>query len=83
MFGLVRRLVPCPVAAERVLEEVYVQVWQTARRFDPSRGAALLWIGTIARSRSADALCGTACPVDRNGDQSPHAECPRWDSNPD
>ena len=42
--------------AEEVTGDVYTQAWQSAQRFDRSRGTALAWLQTIARSRSIDLL---------------------------
>ena len=42
--------------AEEVTCDVYTQAWQTAQRFDRSRGTVLAWLQTIARSRSIDLL---------------------------
>lgn len=41
--------------AEEVTEDTFFQVWRQAPRFDPSRGTAVAWILTIARSRALDA----------------------------
>ena len=43
-------------AAEDVLQQVFVEVWQKAGRFDPERGRLIAWIMSIANSRSIDAL---------------------------
>lgn len=43
-------------AAEDVLQQVFVEVWQKAGRFDPARGRLIAWIMSIANSRSIDAL---------------------------
>lgn len=43
-------------AAEDVLQQVFVEVWQKAGRFDPARGRLIAWIMSIASSRSIDAL---------------------------
>jgi RNA polymerase sigma-70 factor (ECF subfamily) len=54
VFGLVHRVVRNPAVAEEVTQEVFVQVWRTATRFDPSAGRAVTWICTIAHRRAVD-----------------------------
>ncbi|WP_206065038.1 ECF RNA polymerase sigma factor SigK [Nocardioides sp. JQ2195] len=54
VHGLVLRVVRDPAQAEEVTQEVYLEVWRTASRFDPSRGSALSWLMTIAHRRSVD-----------------------------
>jgi RNA polymerase sigma-70 factor (ECF subfamily) len=40
--------------AEEATEDTFWQVWRQAPRFDPSRGRAMAWLVTIARSRALD-----------------------------
>lgn len=40
--------------AQEVTQEVFLQVWQQASRFDPELGSAATWIRRIARSRAID-----------------------------
>ena len=56
VFGLTLRVLADPTAAEEVVLDVYLQVWQQAERYDPTRGRPLAWLFTIARSRAIDAL---------------------------
>jgi RNA polymerase sigma-70 factor (ECF subfamily) len=42
--------------AEEVTCDVYTQAWQTAARYDRSRGNVLAWLLTITRSRALDLL---------------------------
>lgn len=56
VFAIVRRVCADAALAEEVVEDVYVQVWREASRFDVSRGAALAWLLMMARSRALDAL---------------------------
>jgi RNA polymerase sigma-70 factor, ECF subfamily len=41
-------------AAEDALQDVFVNVWQRARQFDPIRGRALAWLVSMARYRAID-----------------------------
>ena len=54
VHGVVRRVVRDPAQSEEVTQEVMVEVWRTAVRFDPDRGAARTWILTMAHRRAID-----------------------------
>ncbi|MEV5410481.1 sigma-70 family RNA polymerase sigma factor [Thermopolyspora sp. NPDC052614] len=54
VFGLVRRVVRDRAQAEEVTQEVMVEVWRTASRFDPARGSALSYVLTMAHRRAVD-----------------------------
>jgi RNA polymerase sigma-70 factor (ECF subfamily) len=54
VFGLVGRVVRDPAQAEEVTQEVFVEVWRNAPRFDPGRGTARSWIMTFAHRRAVD-----------------------------
>jgi RNA polymerase sigma-70 factor (ECF subfamily) len=56
VFNLVVRIVRSRSDAEEVLQEVFLQAWRSAARFDPSRGSPEAWLIMMARSRAIDAL---------------------------
>jgi RNA polymerase sigma-70 factor (ECF subfamily) len=56
LLGLMLRILRSRPEAEDVLQEVFLQVWQQARAFDPARGRAFTWLATLARSRAIDRL---------------------------
>lgn len=56
VFALARRICIDHALTEEVVEDVYVQVWREAPRFDASRGVPLAWLLMITRSRALDAL---------------------------
>jgi RNA polymerase sigma-70 factor, ECF subfamily len=54
VFGLVLRVVRDPAQSEEVTQEVMLEVWRTASRFDPHRGSATAWLMTLAHRRAVD-----------------------------
>lgn len=57
LFGICRRILSDTAAAEDVLQEVFLIVWNRAGQFDPARGvSAITWLATIARNRALDRL---------------------------
>ncbi|MGH8215756.1 MAG: sigma-70 family RNA polymerase sigma factor [Rhodanobacteraceae bacterium] len=56
LFGICVRMLRDPGEAEEVLQDVYVNVWRRAARFDPVRATAMTWLITLARNRCIDHL---------------------------
>src|SRR5260370_14938618 len=51
---MIRKVVRDPAQSEEVAEEVLLEVWRTASRFDPAKGSAATWVMTIAHRRAID-----------------------------
>ncbi|WP_432833847.1 sigma-70 family RNA polymerase sigma factor [Dactylosporangium sp. CA-092794] len=65
VYGLIRRVLRDPAQSEEVTQEVMVEVWRTAGRFDASRGSATAWVFTIAHRRAVDRVRAEQAGVER------------------
>jgi RNA polymerase sigma-70 factor, ECF subfamily len=65
VFGVVRRVVRDPQITEDVAQEVLVEVWKLAPRFDPNKGRAMSWVVTIAHRRAVDRVRSEQARSDR------------------
>ncbi len=54
VLGTARRVLRDPAQSEEVMQEVLLEVWRTAARFDPASGSAFSWIMMLAHRRAVD-----------------------------
>jgi RNA polymerase sigma-70 factor (ECF subfamily) len=54
VYGVARHVLRDPAQSEAIAQEVLLEVWRTASRFDPARGSAAAWVMTIAHRRAVD-----------------------------
>lgn len=66
VFGLVRKVLRDEAQSEEVTQEVFVEVWEQAGRFDPARGKAVSWICTLAHRRAIDRVRASQASRERD-----------------
>jgi RNA polymerase sigma-70 factor, ECF subfamily len=54
VYGVVKRVIRDPAQSEEVTQEVMLEVWRTAAKFDAERGSATSWVMTLAHGRAVD-----------------------------
>ncbi|MFD4717889.1 sigma-70 family RNA polymerase sigma factor [Streptomyces sp. NPDC058423] len=65
VLGVVRGVLRDPAQSEEVTQEVLVELWRTAARYQPSRGSALTWTLTLAHRRAVDRVRSAQAAVER------------------
>lgn len=79
VYGLVLRILRNPSLSEEVAQEVMVEVWRQAARFDAGRGSAKAWIMTIAHRRAVDRVRSEQASADRDVRVATHSYRPAHD----
>ena len=82
LFGICFRILGDRKEAEDALQDVYVNLWQRADRYDPDRASPISWLATFAGNRAVDLLRtgkvrGGAVPVEEANplpDEAPLAD---------
>lgn len=54
VYGVVKRVLRDPAMSEEVTQEVFVEIWSKASRFEQTQGSLTTWATTIARRRAID-----------------------------
>lgn len=65
VYGVVRKVVRDPSQSDEVTQEVFVEVWRTATRFESERGSVKTWVLTMAHRRAIDRVRSEQASRDR------------------
>jgi RNA polymerase sigma-70 factor (ECF subfamily) len=66
VLGLIKRLLIDHSQSEEVAQEVFLEIWQTATRYQPTKGAAVTWMLTMAHRRAVDRVRASQSSRDRD-----------------
>lgn len=79
VLGLVRKVVRDPEQSEEVAQEVLIDVWRCAARFDARQGSAMAWIITLAHRRAVDRVRSAQASVAREATAGLRDRSPAFD----
>ncbi|MFI7342592.1 ECF RNA polymerase sigma factor SigK [Streptomyces sp. NPDC050085] len=79
VYGLVRRVLRDPAQSEEVTQEVLLELWRTAARYDPARGGALPWVLRLAHRRAVDRVRSVRAASERDRRVARRADTPAFD----
>jgi len=65
VFGVVKRVIRDPAQSEEVTQDVLLDIWQDASKFDAERGSAVAWVMTLAHRRAVDRVRSVQKEADR------------------
>lgn len=66
VLGLIRRVLIDHAQSEEVTQEVFLEIWQSASRYEPNKGGATTWILTMAHRRAIDRIRASQSSRDRD-----------------
>ncbi|MFE0460257.1 ECF RNA polymerase sigma factor SigK [Kitasatospora sp. NPDC058965] len=66
LFLIVGRVVRDRGQTEEVVQEVLLEIWDKAHRFQPARGTGMAWLATVAHRRAVDRVRTVRAAAERD-----------------
>ena len=83
VYYAINRVVRNPAAAEDLVQETFLRVWNRASAFEPARAPLPCWIAVIARNLAIDYLRSPEGRLSARAVDLSRMETSRWCSRPD
>ena len=80
VFGLVKRLLRDHSQSEEVTQEIFLEIWQNATRYEPGKGGAIAWMLTMTHRRAVDRIRASQASRDRDVRVGIRDYAPEFDS---
>jgi RNA polymerase sigma-70 factor (ECF subfamily) len=80
VFGLVKRLLRDHAQSEEVTQEIFLEIWQTAARYDHTKGGSMAWMLTMTHRRAVDRVRASQASRDRDVRVGIRDHAPDFDS---
>lgn len=77
VYRMAYQAMPTRADAEDAVQEVFVRLWRTAKRYDPKRAALVTWVMLISRRHLVDKLRRTQARVRASTLEAGQGETPR------
>ena len=77
VYRMAYQAMPTRSDAEDAVQEIFVRLWRTARRYDPKRAALVTWVMLISRRHLVDKLRRSQARVKATGLENGQGEGPR------
>jgi RNA polymerase sigma-70 factor (ECF subfamily) len=74
VYRMAYQSMPTRADAEDAVQEIFVRLWRTAKRYDPKRAALVTWVMLISRRHLVDKLRRTQARVKASSLEAGHGE---------
>ncbi|CAB4364851.1 MAG: sigma-70 family RNA polymerase sigma factor [Actinobacteria bacterium] len=76
VYGVVLRVLRDPAQSEEVAQEVFLELWRSATRFDRSKASVRTWASTVAHRRAVDRVRSEQASRERDDREAAHVATP-------